>query len=101
MGFEDLDLEQLRLSQNYTELIATQKTLLAGTIRKPGKYDCVRTHPEWTFAAPVLKMPGEKQRDELFIVTASLVRELVGEIVPMTLFATITRQDAFTLWPVR
>jgi len=100
VSFDDLDLEQLRLSQNYTDLIAVKKTLLAVPIRKPGKYDFVRTHPEWNFPAPVLKMPGDK-RDELYIVTASLVRELADDIIPMTLFATITRQDAFTLWPVR
>jgi hypothetical protein len=45
-------------------------------------------------------MQGDR-KDDLFLVTASVVPAVPDEVVPMMFTATITRQETFLLWPVR
>ena len=42
-----------------------------------------------------------KDDRETYLVSPPLVRELVDECIPVTLFTTISRQGVLTLWPVR
>ena len=100
MTFEQLNLEQFRLPQNFDTLVSVKKALLSVPLRKPNRFEFFRTHPDWSFPAPVLKMPGDK-KDDLFIIAAPLVPLLGDNITPMMFVATITRQDVFTLWPLR
>jgi hypothetical protein len=100
MSVDPLDLESLRLPQNFSALAGVKKALLTVPLRKPHKHEFFRTHPEWTFPAPVLKMQGDR-RDDLFLVAAPIVPVLPDDVTPMMFAATITRQDTFILWPVR
>ena len=40
-----INLEKLRLSQNYQELIGVRKALLTVPVRKPGRQEFFRVHP--------------------------------------------------------
>jgi hypothetical protein len=57
-----LDLDSLRLPQNYTELVGVKKVLSTVPLRKPHKHEFFRVHPSWTFEASVLRMLGETRR---------------------------------------
>lgn len=97
---DELDLDSLRLSQNFGAMIGVKKALLSVPLRKPGKHEWFRVHPQWYFDAFALKMRGER-KDELYVVAGNIVSLLPDEVSPMRLAATITRQGVFTLWPIR
>ena len=69
-------------------------------VRKPGKQNFVRVHPEvsWRLQTAVLELKEER---EIYLVDPSLWDELVGEISPMILYTAIDRQGVLFLWPVR
>lgn len=100
MAFDGVDLESLRLSQDFDSLIGIKKALLSIPLRKPHKHEFFRTHPEWSFPAAVLKMQGDR-KDDLFVVMPAIVTAIPDDAVPTMFVATITRQDVFMLWPVR
>jgi hypothetical protein len=100
MSFDTVDLESLRLSQNFGDLAGVKKALLTIPLRKPHKHEFFRTHPTWSFPAPCLKMQGDR-KDELFLVRADIVPALPDDVTPIMFTATMTRQDTFLLWPLR
>ena len=95
------DFDDLKLPQNFDQLLRAKRVLTAVPLRKPFKHDWVRVHPTWEQPAAVLKLAGDRQ-EELWL----LKNELVGGIPPdlvtsMTFVPTITRQGAIALWPLR
>jgi hypothetical protein len=100
MSFDAIDLESLRLSQNFGDLAGVKKALLTIPLRKPHKHEFFRTRPTWSFDAPCLKMRGDK-KDELFLVSAEILPALPDDVTPIQFTATMTRQDVFLLWPLR
>jgi hypothetical protein len=60
----------------------------------------VRVHPdeEYRLDTAVISLNDDR---ETYLVAPVLVRELVDECIPVTLFTTISRQGVLTLWPVR
>jgi hypothetical protein len=100
MPIDELNLDSLRLSQNFDALTGVKKALLTVPLRKPHKYEWFRTQPEWQFDAPVLKMRGDR-KDDIFVVAEHIVPLLPDEVTPTRFTGTVTRQDVFMLWPVR
>jgi hypothetical protein len=92
--------ENLRLSQNFTEVVPVKKVLVTVPVRKPHSQDFIRVRPgaEWRDSFPLIELKTEREE---YIVTASLVAELMSEIVCVTLYLAINRQGAVFLWPVR
>jgi hypothetical protein len=43
------DLSRLRLSQNFADAIGVKKALITVPVRKPGRQDFVRVHPDPAF----------------------------------------------------
>ncbi len=41
------DPASLRLSQNFHESLGVKKALITVPVRKPGKQDFIRVHPDW------------------------------------------------------
>ena len=95
-----LDLESLRLSQDFGELMGVKKKLVTVPVRKPNRQWFVRVHPEESYRleTAILELKEEK---EIYLVDRGLWAELSGEIVPTALFTAITRQGVVFLWPVR
>jgi hypothetical protein len=92
--------ENLRLNQSFTELVGVKKILTTVPVRKPGAQDFVRVRPgaDYRENFPVIDLKDDREE---YIVTASLVPELLGEIVNKTLFLAINKQGTVFFWPVR
>ena len=94
------DFDDLKLPQNFDELLHAKRVLTAVPLRKPAKHDWVRTHPTWEQRAPVLKLTGE--RDEFWILKNALVPGVPSDLVVGMMFIPyITRQGAIAMWPLR
>lgn len=94
------DPSRLRLSQNFTESVGVKKALLTVPVRKPGRQDFVRTHPDDSFRLETAVIELKEDR-ETYLIDPELWHELPGEIVPKVLFTTMNRQGVLCLWPIR
>lgn len=94
------DPSRLRLSQNFSESVGVKKALLTVPVRKPGRQDFVRTHPDSTYRLETAVIELKEDR-ETYLIDPELWHELPGEIIPKVLFTTINRQGVLSLWPVR
>jgi hypothetical protein len=94
------NLDNLRLSQSFTETAGVKKLLKTVPVHKPNPQDFVRVHPspEYRDNFPVIELKDEREE---YIITVDLVPKLVGEFVSKTLFTAINRQGVVFLWPVR
>ena len=97
---EQFDISRLRLSQDFASSIGVKKLLTTVPVRKPGKQDFVRVHPDegWRLDTAVLELKEER---EIYLIDQPLWNELALEISPMVLFTAINRQGVVFLWPVR
>ena len=95
-----IDPARLRLPQNFADTAGVKKALLTIPVRKPGRQDFVRVHPdpEYRIETAVLE---KKEERETYLVAPELWSEVSGELIPKILFTTINRQGVLTLWPVR
>ena len=94
------DPSHLRLSQNFSKNIGVKKALLTIPVRKPGRQDFVRVHPnpDYRLETAVLELKEER---ETYLVDPALWPELPSELIPKVLFTTMNRQGVLSLWPVR
>ena len=94
------DLERLRLSQNFADVVGVKKKTITVPVRKPHRQLFVRVHPDesWRLETGVLVV---KEDRETYLVDPALWAELPGEIVPTVLFTAISRQGVVFLWPIR
>ena len=94
------DPKKLRLSQNYGASAGVKKLTTTIPVRKPGKQDYVRVHPDpaYRIETAVLEI---KEEQETFLVAQELWDELPRELTPKVLFTTINRQQVTSLWPIR
>jgi hypothetical protein len=99
-GSVSLDLEQLRLSQDFSAMVGVRKALVTVPVRKPDKQCFVRVHPDAEFRLATAMLNLKEER-EIYLVDRSLWSELPGEITPTVFYTTITRQGVVFLWPVR
>ena len=94
----NIDLEQLRLSQDFLVEVGVKKHLATVQIRKPDRQWWVRVHPEWSFPAAIIEL---RETRESYLVSPALLPELHGEAIPKVLYVAINRQSILFLWPVR
>ena len=95
-----LDLERLRLSQDFTNKVGVKKAIITVPVRKPDRQWFVRVHADeaWRLETAVLELRDER---ETYLVDPELWPELPGELVPKVLFTAQSRQGVSFLWPVR
>jgi hypothetical protein len=95
----ELDLESLRLSQNFADVAGVKKAFLTIPVRKPHRHEFVRVHPEdaMSFQTAVLEL---KEKRETYLVAPELWNIVPGLIIPKLLFTTITRQGVLLVWPI-
>jgi hypothetical protein len=94
------DLASLRLSQDFAAELGVERPLLRVPVRRPNKQDFVRTHPDSQFRldTAVLEMEAD---NETFLIHPACRTELFAELVPVRLYAAISRAGTVFLWPVR
>jgi len=96
--FENID--QLKLDQNFSESIGVKKQISTIPIRKPGRQDFIRVHPDDSYRLPTAILEF-KEEGENYLISPDLWHELPGEVTPKMLYTAINRQDVPFLWPVR
>jgi hypothetical protein len=95
-----LDLEGLRLSQDFTEFAGVKRLITTVPVRKPNRQEYVRVNPGagWQFQTLVMEL---KEDRDSYIVTPEMASEMPGEAVPKMLRTTINRQGVVSIWPIR
>jgi hypothetical protein len=94
------NLDALRLSSDAAAINGTTEILSHIPLRKPNRHEFFRTRPEpemW-FDTGIFE---DKEEREVFFVTPAMREALVGEIRPVILVPTITRQGVLLLWPLK
>ena len=95
-----LNLDRLRLRQDFANQVGVKKAILTVPVRKPDRQWFVRVHPDQDrrLETAVLELIDDR---ETYLVDPDLWPELPGELVPKVLFTAINRQAVVFLWPVR
>jgi hypothetical protein len=94
------NLDALRLSPDAAAINGTTEILSHIPLRKPNRHEFFRTRPEpqmW-FDTGIFE---DKEEREVFFVAPAMREALVGEIRPVILVPTITRQGVLLLWPLK
>jgi hypothetical protein len=94
------DPANLRLSQNFGASAGVKKLTTTIPVRKPGKQDFVRVHPDPAYQIETAVLEFKEER-ETYLVAPELWDELPGELTPKALFTTINRQKVVSLWPIK
>ena len=93
------DPANLRLSQNFGASAGVKKLTTTIPVRKPGKQDFVRVHPDPAYQIETAVLEFKEER-ETYLVAPGLWDGLLGELTPKVLFTTINRQKVVSLWPI-
>jgi hypothetical protein len=94
-----IDLDKVRLSQDFTEMTRTEKLLIHVPVRKPSKHQFFRVHPdeEYRLECFVVEMDG----NETYLVDPAVAGAIPGLPRPVRLLLTVTRYGAPALWPLK
>ena len=86
---DPFDPATLRLGQDFAATVGVKKLLTRVPVGKPGRQVFFRVHPDpdWHLATMILEL---KEDREVYLVAPDLYAELLGEIVPVMLYPTIT-----------
>jgi hypothetical protein len=95
-----VDLDRLRLSQNFADLVGVKKQLVIVSVCKPHPHWFIRVHPEWQLSTFTLTVEGERGR-ETYIVDPGLWDGIRRLLAPSRLVVGISRQNAVFVWPLR
>ena len=97
---DPFDLEHIRLSQDFGDMVGAKKLLTTVQVRKPTRQEFIRVRPgeDWRIDTAVLEVKEER---ETYLVDPSLWPILPGEITPKVLVTAVNRQNVVFLWPLR
>ena len=97
---DPFDLESLKLSQDFASAVGVRRVLTVVPCRKPHRHEFVRVRSgeDWRLETGLFE---DKIQREMYLVGRDLWPELAGEIVPVCLFLSITKQGDVSLWPVK
>ena len=97
---DPFDLSKLRLDQSFAETVGVKKLLRTVPVRKPNSQDFIRVHPDPNYRGNFSIVDLHDER-EIYLVTPSMMPELMGECIGATLFTCINRQGVVRIWPVK
>lgn len=99
MTSSGLDLDAVRLQQNFGGVAGVKKVVTIVPVRKPSNQAFVRVRPgeDWRFQAAILQL---KEDGECYLVMPQLYAELAQEVRPKMLYTGVTRDGNLFLWPV-
>src|SRR5262245_43127888 len=89
-----IDLDRLRLSQNFADVVGVKKQLLVVQAQKPDRQSFirVRSESEWSLTTATLTVK-EERGTETYIIERGLWESLPGELKPTLLVVGISRQE--------
>jgi len=92
--------ESLRISQDFAAAAGVKQVLTTIPVRKPNRQDFVRVHPGENYQLTTVVIELKDDR-ESYLVTPDLRDELIGEVIPVTLFLAVNRQGVLFFWPCK
>ena len=97
---DPFDPAALRISQDFAARANVKPILATVPVRKPSRQDFVRIHPseDYQLTTALLELKDER---EIYLISPDLWQELVGELLPVSIFTAINRQGVVFLWPCR
>jgi hypothetical protein len=95
------NIESLRLSQDFSENLGVKKLLTTVPVRKPTRQEWVRVCPNPAYRLEPAALLELKEDREHYLVMPGLTGELLGEFSPAGLYLSVTRQNAYFLWPAK
>ena len=98
---DPFDPASLRLDQSYADTVGVKKLLTTVPVRKPGRQDFVRVHPDPGYRLTPAAIIEVKEDREVYLVMPDMAQALPGEFSTATLFTAISRQGTLFLWPVK
>ena len=98
---DPFDPAALRLDQSYADTVGVKKLLTTVPVRKPGRQDFVRVHPDPGYRLTPAAIIEVKEDREVYLVMPDMAQALPGEFSTATLFTAISRQGTLFLWPVK
>ena len=99
-GLEGLDLESLRVSQDFVKDTGVKKLLTTVPVRKPNKQDFVRVHPDSSYVLDTMLLNLKEER-ETYLVAPSFREEIPQELTHTRLALATNRQKVLFLWQLR
>ncbi len=96
----NIDLEKLKLPQNYASMAGAEKVTTRIPVRKPTRQEFVRINPDEDFqlTTGIVEL---KDDNEIYLVDPSMLDELTGEWVPVRIVTAMSRQGVLMLWPLK
>ena len=93
------DLNELRLSRDFSAEMNVKKLLTTIPVKKPDKQKFIRVNPDTSYNFTVATIEV-KEDNETYIVHPKILPELVGEYNNKLLVVAITRQQVLFVWPI-
>lgn len=75
----------------------TSQPLNVVPVRKPGKQEFIRVHPDYQLPVQVIELDDER---ETYLVAPNMVHRLNGETKPKLLRLAVSRAGSVFLWPL-
>lgn len=95
---DNLDLESLRISQNFHEKIGVKKKFLSIPVRKPKKQEFVMLHPDPKFRAELALISYEAEKGEVYVVHPSVAGVAEDSYIALVGLAINTQGNPFLWW---
>ena len=95
-----IDIEKLKLPQNYVNMAGAEKITTRIPVRKPRRQEFVRINADETYqlTTGIVEL---KDDQEVYLVDPAMLGELTGEWIPVRLVTAISRQGVLMLWPLK
>jgi len=94
------DLEAIRLSPEDTAEIATREILTRVPLRRPGRTEFVRCHPDPAMSLAVTIYVDRNEQDDVYFVAPAMRGVLAEDLRPVLLQLAITRKGVLFIWPL-
>lgn len=95
----ELDLEAMRLPQDFGAVAGVRRVLTSVPVRKPGNQVFIRVHPDDDHSM-VVAVVELKEDGECYLVLPELYPDLLQEVKVKMLYTAVTRDGNPLLWPV-
>ena len=95
-----VDLDSIRLSQNFREEIGVTKALVQVPVRKPQRQEFIRVRDDENYRIVTALLEFKEER-QFYLLTPEISDALPGEWYPVRLVTAINRQGIVFLWPLK
>jgi hypothetical protein len=96
---DSFDPANLRLAPDF-EAVSIKRALTTIPVRKPGKQEFLRVHPEEEYRLETGLIELKEDREH-YLVHPAMRAELVEDMVSVRLYLAVSRGGAVFFWPVR